>query len=192
MTRTLAETHAIMANILDSARRVHDARHSPDVTQEGRENAVTAWRRTAYLISTYANGTDRDTWRAYWEDGMDYAAFLSLITKRSRFNRDGVRVIERDSVTRWELTLAHELIMSESLSASVRKNGKEETIRRLGVESDVTFAVTMAYTGLGPLALMDALQKSAGTAPTYGWVDGECVYHPHALRELITANRPTV
>lgn len=191
MARTLAEANAIMANILDSARRVYDARNESGVTREGREDAVTAWRSAAYLINDYANGTDRDTWQAYWAEGMDHAAFLSLVTERSRFNRDGVKVIERDSVARWEHGLAHELILSESVSAGARKHGKEEPIRRLKIEADVTFAVAMAYTGLGPLALMDALQKSAGTAPTYGWVNGECVYHPHVLRELITANRPT-
>jgi hypothetical protein len=123
---------------------------------------------------------------------MDDRAFLTLIDRRSRFNRSKPGAIERDSIPYWEFTLANELVWCAALAEGARACGKDEPIRRLRAEADTAFAVAMAYTDLGPLALMKALRASGGKAPTYSYVDRERVYASHPLRDLITAHRPTV
>lgn len=186
----LSKVHEIMADFLDSARRVYEGRDRPTATRIERENAVTRWRWTAHVINQYANGPEGSTWQAYWMDAMDRAAYLDLVNRRSRFQRDGDG--ERDSIEAWEYGLAVLLVTGQSHADAAVGYGKEEPVRRLGLELEITLGVAAAYTGLGSADIRRAMAESKGVMPSYSYQNGERVYAENPLLKLITANRPTV
>lgn len=204
MARTLAEFHGIAADLMISARRQHDGRPGPGepgyLNQES-QDVVTVMRKTADLISGYANGAAvrgiRPTWEAFWADGMDRAKYLKLIARRSRITRaiaDGGDMDARlydDSVRHWECGLAREVMWSAELIAAARLTGKSETIRRIELDHEVTVNFAVAYTGVSLAEFRRIVNAREGEDVTTAFATEPGKHADHPMAELITANRPT-
>jgi hypothetical protein len=204
--RTVVEFHATLAEMLISAKRQHDGREAAGLTAAERAGTVDMWRRFAHLAGIYANGAAvrgiRPNWKAFWEDGIDRAGMLRLIARRGRFTRlheteNAAEVLSDDTLDDWECRLAGELVFTLSLVESPLSRTDAFTSRRVATEHDVTLSVARAYTGLDLATLRRAVREADGVKPVYGYgnlPDGGYgrQYRPHALMELITANRPTV
>lgn len=207
MSHTVAEFHGLLADRLVSARRKYDGRPGPG--QPGylnaeSQDATTAWRHLAHLANGYANGGEkrgiRPTWEAFWADGMDRAAFLRLIERRSRILRavknggDMDTMLVDDSVRYWEYDLALGIMTHIDHVEAARRYNKPEAVRRIGLELDLSMIVAQAYTGLDLATLHRTARECGDVRPTYPGhgPDGSRTWEPHPLFDLITANRPTV
>lgn len=190
----LDDWHREAAGMLDGTRSAYDLR-TRLTDQEQREDAVTVWRHTARLLSEYANGESGSTWEAFWADAMSRDAYLRLLTDRSRFNRcgsDGDASLSRDSVLGWEFDLTRAITAGHRHAKAARAAGRAEPIRRLTLEFGVAVSVAAAYAGCSRDAILGALDAADGSDPVIVSRHGVREYAPHALRELITANRPSV
>lgn len=200
MARTVKEFHEIAADLGMSAKRQHDGREAAGLTARERAQAVNVWRRTAHLLSGYANGADvrgrRPTWSAFWDDGLTRDGILALITERSRFNRcdgDGDAPYADDSVIHWEHGLAGELVFTHGLTESPLARNDLFTQDRVGTEYEVTVSLAVAYTGLDIATVRRAVTRADGNRPAYGYATerGGREYVSHPVFDLIKANRPT-
>jgi len=205
MGRTLGEFHGILADHLINARRRYDGRPGPGepgYLSDESADAVTVWRHLAHVANMYANGEDvrgkRPTWEAFWADGMDRAAFLRLIAKRSRITRalanggDMDVMFVDDSVRYWEYDLALLTMTRVDHVEAARRYGKAEAVRRIGLELEVSLTVAQAYTGVDMATLRRTVRECGDARPTYpGHGPDGRTWEPHPLFDLITANRPT-
>lgn len=205
MANTVTEFHEIAARMLAVARAELAARPKPGeigYLNQASQDATTVWRRTAHLLSDYANkeqsaptGSDTPGWGAFWGNGADELGFSRLLARRTRFARcdvDGSASLLDDSVIHWEYDLALELVSSESPIVVARKMGSAGTLRRTELEHEVTMNVAAAYTGLPLGDLREALLNNGGELPSYGYRNGGRSYSDHSVFNLITANRPTI
>lgn len=206
MARTLVEVHGLLADCLISARRKYEGRPGPGqpgYLGDESADAVTLWRHLAHVVSIYANGAGvrgiRPTWEAFWEDGMDRAAFLRLVARRSRIVRaisnggDMDTTLLDDSVRYWEYELALSALTNDGHAESARQSGNREAARRIMLETETDLAVIQAYAGVDHATLRRTVRDCKGVRPTYpGYRDGARKWDAHPLLDLITANRPTV
>lgn len=205
MTRSLSEFHGSLADMLTEARERHDARPKPGepgYLGDASADAVTAWRHLASTVNGYANGAHkhgiRPTWEAFWADGMDRAAFLKLIARRSRIVRaitsggDMDTMLTDDSVKYWEYDLALEIMTDADHLMAAHAYGKAEPVRRISLELLLSLQVAAAYTGLTVDALRVTVESCGRTRPTHPGrgADGSRTWESHPLLDLITANRP--
>lgn len=205
MARTLVEFHGIVADMLISARRQYDGRPKSGETgylNQDAQDAVTVWRRTAHLVSGYANGAAvrgiRPTWEAFWVDGMDRAKYLKLVARRSRITRaltsgDGdmeARLYD-ESVRHWECGLAREVMWSAEMISAAYRTGNRETVRRIELDHEVAINLAVAYTGVSLAEFRRIVNEREGENTMMAFATEPGKYADHPMAELITANRPT-
>jgi hypothetical protein len=208
MGYTVEKFHGLLADLLISSRRQHDGRPGPGqpgYLGDASADAVTVWRHAAHVANIYANGAGalgiRPGWEAFWEKGMDRAAYLRLLDERSRILRavqnggDMDTYLYDDSVRYWEYDLATMAITKADHLAAAERYGKKDAVRRIELEMYVTMTVIVMYTGLDRVTIGRTIRECGETRPeypTHTGTDGARAWKAHPLFDLITAHRPTV